>query len=292
MVIIKNDFLTAEIEEVGAQLVRLASTSTDYLWNESPDIWKRHAPILFPFVGRLKEQKYLYKGKEYGPIDNHGFAPTALFAPIEQTSTSVTMQMIVSDDIRKIWPFDFSFLAVYELENASLKITYVVKNIGANTMPYGIGNHPGFNVPLKKGLSFEDYYIEFPEAGQIEKRLFGPGCLDTETTELCKETVGNRLNLRHNLFDNDAIVLMNTGSRAVLKSEKDSKKVIVDYPDCPYCAFWHKVQYPAPYVCIEPWVSMPGRYDEITDIEKKPDFVNLKQGETSTHHLNITIVEN
>lgn len=285
MIVLSNGIINAEIEERGAQLTRLYSKTTEYLWSGDPKIWFRHAPILFPFVGRLKDGMFHYRGKEYGPEDNHGFAPTAMYTPVEVTKTSVRMQMIVSDEIRRIWPFDFSFLAVFELEQASLKITYEVNNLGKETMPYGLGSHPGFNVPLSDSLEFEDYYIEFPFSNGVEKVVSSSG------SEVYKEMKGLRLPLKHELFDNDAVVLLKTGGKAVLKSDKDSRRVIVDYPECRYCALWHKVKYPAPYVCIEPWVSLSLRYDEITDIEKRPDYVKLEGGETKRHTLSITIQE-
>lgn len=291
MITIKSSVITADIDETGAQLTRLASKSTEYLWNGNPEIWKKHAPVLFPFAGRLLDEKFIYRGREYGPVPIHGFAPYARYIPENVTENSVRMRMVVSDDIRAIWPFDFEFSVLFVSEDQTLHITYIVKNCGKETMIYGIGSHPGFNVPLTEGLEFEDYYIEFPYSGKVMRNLMSDIYLNAEKQVPFTGLDGNRLKLRHNLFDNDAVILSDTGNTAVIASDKDSKKITVHYPDTRYCALWHKVKMNVPFVCIEPWTSLPGFTDKVTDLEQKDDYNRLESGKTKEHHLDITITE-
>lgn len=294
MVTIKNNNLTAEINETGAQLSRLASKTTEYIWDGNPEIWAKHAPVLFPFSGRLLNQKFSYNGKEYGPVQIHGFAPYANYVPCDKTESSVRMKMVVSDEIKAIWPFDFEFSVLFELKDFTLRVSYEVKNCSKEPMYYGMGSHPGFNVPLKEGLKFEDYSITFPEAtGTIMRNVMTPEtCLNTGKQEVYSEINGNKLNLRHNLFDNDAVILSNTGFKAVISTEKDSKGITVEYPDTKYCAVWHKVKMEVPFVCIEPWTSLPGWCDKTTELTAKDDYNKLNPSEERVHHLNITVKDN
>ena len=52
---IGNSQLRAEISTRGAELVRLQDeTGQDLLWDADPAYWQEHAPLLFPIVGRVK----------------------------------------------------------------------------------------------------------------------------------------------------------------------------------------------------------------------------------------------
>lgn len=288
MVTIKNAFLTARIDENGSQLSSLVSGDTEYIFNNM-EIWPKHAPVLFPFAGRLLEQKFKYNGKEYGPVEVHGFAPYAKYEAQIDAENSVTMKMIASEGIKKIWPFDFDFSVNFKLEDHTLFITYIVKNNDTKTMYYGMGSHPGFNVPLTNGLRFEDYYVEFPEAKDVKTNVMSKSCLSTGRQEPFNEIEGTKVHLKHNLFDNDAVILSGTGSRAIIKTDKDTKSITVDYPDTQYVALWHKPKTEAPFLCVEPWTSLPGSDIEIQELEKKADYNVLKSGCVKTHSLNITL---
>ena len=290
MITIRNEFLTAKIDEKGAQLSSLATENAEYIYDDLT-VWNKHAPVLFPFAGRLKDQKFICRGKEYGPVRIHGFAPYADYAVTDQTDASVRLRTIVTPEIAAIWPFDFSFSVRFALRENTLFVTYEVENTGADTMYYGLGSHPGFNVPLTSGLQFEDYYVEFPEAKALMENDMSESCLMLGTQSPCQAAQGNRIALRHDLFDHDAIILSGMGKTAVLATTKDRRKVIVTFPDTAYCALWHKVKMQVPFLCIEPWTSLPGEEGKITDLETKADYNSLQPGGYREHHLNVTIIE-
>lgn len=278
--------MVAQINELGAQLTKLSDQNTDYIY-DNIEIWPKHSPVLFPFVGRLPNQQYQLNGKTYDML-MHGFAPSSDFKVVEQSESSVTLHLIVTDKIKTMYPFDFDFYATYSLNENTLEETFKVVNNGTTDMYYGFGSHPGFNVPINGNLRFEDYYIEFPESDNVKHRIFDSACLDTGVEVPFEKIENKKLHLQHNLFDNDAILLVNTGSKAIIKTEKDSKKIIVNYPDTPFCAIWHKVKMEVPFVCIEPWACVPGHAGE-NDISKKPDFTTLKPGQQKEHKLLITV---
>ena len=288
MITIGNGILTAEIDTTGAQLSRLADRDTEYLWNADPAIWARHAPVLFPFVARMPGQQYRYKGRMYGPLKNHGLAPYAEFSVESKDDTSCTLLMTVTPEMHAIYPFDYAFRVRFALDGNTLNISYLVTNLGKETMYYGMGSHPGFNVPIAKGLQFEDYFVEFPDAGDVMRRLFTPDMCASDT-DVPYPLKDNRIPLDHRLFDDDAICMRNTGHLAVIGSDKDTKRVEVRYPDTPWCAIWHKPKTDAPYVCIEPWFTLPGKQG-INDIEERDDFRRLAPSQSAEHRLSVTIV--
>ena len=190
----------------------------------------------------------------------------------------------------------FTLRIFYELKGDTLQITYEVENGGKEEMYFGIGGHPGFQVPLEDGLAFEDYFLEFEEkkdSGQAEAEPvrigFSPTCFLNGKDEPYPLKDGCRIPLAHNLFDDDAIVLSGTPKTVALRSEKGSRGVRVHFPDMPYIGFWHAVKKPAPYVCIEPWSSLPSRQDVVEELSEQPGLVHLEGGSVYRNSWSIQV---
>ena len=61
----------------------------EVIWQADPAYWKRHAPVLFPNVGRHFEDHYRINGVEY-PSSQHGFARDSEFTCVDMTADSIT----------------------------------------------------------------------------------------------------------------------------------------------------------------------------------------------------------
>ena len=281
---IENGHFIAEVNTLGAQLNRIYSkdTDTEYLWNGDENYWKKHAPVLFPFVGRLYEGKYMYKGSVY-EMTLHGFCQQAEFSVVSNDGDSVTFRISSDAERKAMYPFDFIFSVTYRLTDEGLEEIAEVRNTGDGEMLYGFGGHPGFNVPLEKGLEFEDYEVVFPEAGKIERRTFTDNHLDAGSYAPTDTVKDGSMPLHHDLFDDDAVVLHGTGERAILRSAKGKRSVEVVYKGAPYCGIWHSIGLKAPFVCIEPWWTLPGRDETMVDISEREDFIHLAPGAVNTH---------
>ena len=120
-----------------------------------------------------------------------------------------------------------------------VRTTFIVKNLDERTMIFAVGGHPGFQVPLTKGEAFEDYYLEFDCPKPARAIVMSPTCYTTRATEPFALEGGKILPLRHDLFDNDAIVLQDMCKAITLKSKKSSKEVRLEYPDMNYLGLWH-----------------------------------------------------
>ncbi len=284
---IQNQHLRVAAEPLGAQLCYIRGTDgTEYLWLGDEAIWKDRAPVLFPYVGRLTGGKYIHNGKHY-PMTIHGFASGAEFQGEQVSQTEMRFHLPSTPETLKIYPFDFHFTVSYRLEGNCLIQTYTVINNGAEIQYFGIGSHQGFNVPLTGGLSFEDYTLTFdPDARLIQLDL-SDDCFPTggEAPFLPENNI---LPLHHGLFDRDAIVLRQPGRSVRLSSTKDTHSITVDYTGTPYLSLWHMPHMPAPYVCIEPWFSLPSRKGITEDLAKQPSLLSLAPGDTHTSTLRFT----
>ncbi|MEI5992525.1 aldose 1-epimerase family protein [Candidatus Enterococcus mansonii] len=253
---IENDFLIATIAEEGAELISLKSKHNDieYIWQGDPAFWGRHAPVLFPIVGRLKNDQYTYENQTY-QMGQHGFARDSLFEVIEHGSELVSLSLKSSKESKKGYPFDFELILSYALEEDKLAVSYQVENTGKEEMYFSIGGHPAFNVPLEKHLSFDDYYLGFsPQKSRIQIPLVGPYA-DFEHKTLGQTNTS--LDLRHELFKNDAIIFETKGTNSfTIATDESPHSIRLSYTDMPYVGLWSPYGKDAPFVCIEPWCGI------------------------------------
>lgn len=286
---IDNGCLKLTVDSMGAQIMNLVSRDgTEYIWQGDPNTWKSRSPVLFPFIGRLTDNTYRYKGKVY-PLTIHGFAKLHEFAVTEQTIDTLTFELCSNDQTLEQYPFDFVFRVIHKLKENTLSITYSVTNKSNEVMPYAIGGHPGFNVPLTDGETFEDYDLVFGAPCQPSRIGFTETCYVSDYDTPFPLEDGVRLPLRHDMFDDDAIVLKHAAREVTLKSRVFGRGVKASYPDMPYIGFWHWPKAETPYVCIEPWSSLPSRQDVVEEFSCKSDMLQLAPGATRDTTWTVTV---
>lgn len=286
---IDNGCLKLTVDSMGAQIMNLVSRDgTEYIWQGDPNTWKSRSPVLFPFIGRLTDNTYRYKGKVY-PLTIHGFAKLHEFAVTEQTIDTLTFELCSNDQTLEQYPFDFVFRVIHKLKENTLSITYSVTNKSNEVMPYAIGGHPGFNVPLMDGETFEDYDLVFGAPCQPSRIGFTETCYVSDHDTPFPLEDGVRLPLRHDMFDDDAIVLKHAAREVTLKSRVFGRGVKASYPDMPYIGFWHWPKAETPYVCIEPWSSLPSRQDVVEEFSCKSDMLQLAPGATRDTTWTVTV---
>lgn len=285
---IKNSALKVTADTLGAQLMSILSADgTEYLWQGEPEYWSDRALTLFPYIGRLTDGKCKVHGKSY-PMAIHGFAKDSEFTVAEQSEDSVTLELKSSNETLGMYPYEFSFKVKYSLSDKALNVCFIVENLGKEHMPFAVGGHPGFNVPLCEGERFEDYSLEFSAPCHPDRILFTPDVYLNGQTERYPLEDDCRLSLRHNLFDDDAIFWENTASEVTLKGPS-GKGVTVSYPEMRYLGIWHWPFKDAPYVCIEPWTSLPSRQVIVEELTCKSDLIRLKAGGTYENTWTITV---
>lgn len=286
---IENAFLSVSVEDAGAQLKSIfdKTAKTELLWQGNASFWKGRAYNLFPIVGRLYDGKYSYHGKIY-EMDRHGFARGKRFCLCDKSSDAMTFAICSDDDTLKSYPFEFIFKVGFTLAGNKLKISYRVENVGEGDMYFGLGAHPGFNVPFNGG-KFEDYEIRFNAPCSPQKELFGENYLMADKREPFELDENNSFPLKHSLFDNDAVVLRNAARSVTLKKKDDEKGITVDFPSMPFIGFWHTPKTEAPFLCIEPWENLPSKEGEIEDLTQKENIGFVKEGMSSECEITVTI---
>ena len=286
---IENDRLTVDVHADGAQLWSVRTKDgAQYLWQGDPAYWGDRAPTLFPYVARLWQGRYEMDGRTYGmPI--HGFAPGSRFALEGRTAESVTLALRDSGETFAQYPRHFVFRVTYALAGDTLAVTYAVENRDARPMHFGLGGHPGFRVPLEDGKRFEDYRLRFAVPCEPVRVGFSADCFVNGRDEPFPLEGGCVLPLRHALFDDDAIVLKRMAREVTLEAPGGARSVTVAFPDMPYLGIWHRPRTDAPYVCIEPWRSLPARAGETAVLETQADLVHLAPGETYENRWTIRI---
>lgn len=288
---IKNQKLTVEISSKGGEFQSVRDAQgREYLWQGDAATWTDKGPNLFPYIGRLTDKKYLYQGKTYS-MDVHGFLPTAEMTLVEQKEDELTLRLESSEETRKQYPFEFILDITWKLEGEKISISYHVRNKDDKTMYFGIGGHPGFNIPFEDGLKFEDYRIDFGKDAKPRSILLSDDCFILEKDEPLALENGRYLNLKHSLFDNDSIVLKKVPKEVRLYSEKGNKEIRIAFPDMDYLGFWHWPRIEVDYMCIEPWSSLPSRKDVVEDLEKQENLLSLESGKEYINRWSITISE-
>ncbi len=285
---IHNEYLTVTAAERGAELMSiLGADGTEYLWQGDPKYWADRALNIFPYVARLNEGKYYLDG-ELHTMAIHGIAPYRDFRLAGLTETRMVLELVSDEATFAEYPRDFAFRVVYALDGPTLNITYEVENRDGKTMYFGLGGHPGFNVPLTEGKAFEDYRLRFSAKAEPYRVGFNEACFVThEDTPFPLEN-GTDLHLRHDLFDDDAIVLRDMAREVTLECG-EGHAVTVTFPQMQYLGLWHWPRTDAPYVCIEPWCSLPADAGSITVFEEQRDLISLAPGGVYQNHWFIRI---
>ena len=286
---LKNSEMEVQVSSKGGELVSLRDADqTEYIWIGDARYWKRHAPQLFPCIGRLTNNQYRMDGALH-EMGQHGFLRDYELTKVEESDVSLHLQLQSDASTRQLYDRDWTVDIFYSLCGKTLSVKFQVRNRDVRTMRFGYGIHPGFNVPLNPALCFEDYRLDFHEVSTpkqmelTEHYTISGGMHDYALEE------GRYLPLQHSLFDHDAIILKDMPHTVTLGSQKDEKKVTVTFPDMPYLGIWHAPETDAPFVCIEPWSSLPSTDGVIDEFETKPDFITVEPKETYTNRWTISI---
>lgn len=287
---LKNDRLTVSAESIGAELQAIdTAEGISYLWNGDPAHWTGHAPILFPIVGTLREGRAQSAQGEIA-LPRHGFCRRASFQTEAATQTAVTYRLSDSEETRRVYPYAFRLLVGYELLEDGVVTRCRVKNTGDKPMPFAIGGHPAFRVPLCEGEIFEEYRIAFPEPETAD-------CPQIDlNTGLLLDGRRNRvlngqaeLTLNHGLFRGDALVFDALKSRSVrLYSTKSGRGVSLDFDGFDYLGIWSP-SLDAPFVCLEPWTGMATRASEDDVFEHKLGMTELAPGDEKAFAFTIRV---
>ena len=282
MITLKNNFLTVEIDDLGAQLCSVKNAAgTEYIWQADPAVWGRHAPLLFPVIGRLQGSQYTHNGTTYS-IPAHGFARDSLFSVVDQSDCRVSLRLTHSQETLAVYPFPFTLTVTYTLDGTRLEKACTVENTGEAQMLYELGGHDGFVAPLDAGETMADYAILVPGVDVLHPYGMNEQAMLTPKGPSWPLEQG-RIPLKPSTYSLDTIILDQLQGKAMLVNKEGKARVTMDFTGFPYLGLWTQ-DMPADtnYVCIEPWTTLPDGIFVGRALADKQGIRTLEAGQSET----------
>jgi galactose mutarotase-like enzyme len=280
----KGSGLAASVLARGAELCGLRDGSgREYLWPANP-VWPRHAPVLFPIVGRLRDDTLVHNGQSYR-LTQHGFARDRRFTWVERSASGCRLALTDDAQTRAMYPFAFRFEIAYAIRQATLEITYTVTNTGEEVLPASMGAHPAFRWPLVPGEPKEAYALTF-EAEETAPLRGVSGGLLTEADRPSPIT-GRHLALNEALFAADALILDHPTSRRVRFAAATGPALTVSWEGFEQLGLWSRAG--GDFLCIEPWRGMASPADFEGEFTQKPWLMLIPPGESRSAVHRMTV---
>lgn len=293
--ILENDGIRIVIDSHGAELTSICDikSGTERLWDADPEFWNRHSPVLFPFVGGVRNKEYRHKGKTY-TIGQHGFARDLEHTPTECGKNSIFFSLSDNENTLSKYPFKFLLETGYILSGNEIKVIWKVTNTSDEDMYFAIGAHPGFMCPISADEKQEEYSFLLKDMNgrKIDSfiiRKFGEGgCVKNENATItCENGI---LPITEHLFDNDALVLENSQVGEVSLVNKAGEETLKVSFDAPLLGLWSPPKKHAPFVCIEPWYGRCDAEDFEGELKDREHERVLKPEEVFEAEYTITIM--
>ena len=265
--------LEIQVANRGAELTSIKFKGKEML-HDGKKYWDRQSPVLFPTVGRLRDNKTIINDESY-EIPQHGFAKDMEFELVQEIENAKVYMTKSNEETLKMYPFKFELYIAYIIDGDKLTVKYKVINKDEKDMLFGIGGHPGFKIDLKQ----EEYYFE------LEKKEKKIEFMEVEGQYISNEPSRNLLrddkiiDIEEDSFINDAIMIKKFKSKTIsLKQKEDNKKILeFDMSDFPILAIWTIPK--AQYICLEPWFNYADRVIETGYFKDKEGVQNLKPNE-------------
>jgi len=287
---IQNQNLKVIIKDLGAEPTSIVSlkNNKEYLWRGDAKFWGGQAPVLFPFVGRLKDDFFISNGEKYVQQQHGFFRKSNDIKLIEKGNKKLVYSIKHSEETLKIYPYRFELKTSYELHKNTLTVHHFVQNLGQNDMYFSLGAHPAFNCDLSDAnKSYEDCSIVFEKPETDDSWVLNEDGLFDETKEQILNNT-SRMQLNQNSFEKGAMVFKKLDSNKITLANKNQKPLVtVTFEDFNYMGIWSVPN--APFVCIEPWLGISDSVDSTQKIEEKEAIIELAANKTFSAGYSIEI---
>lgn len=270
---IADSGLGATILARGAELCALHDDAAgEMLWQAGP-AWPRHAPVLFPIVGRLRHDRLIANGGDHR-LTQHGFARDKLFTFVTRDAAACRLQLTDDVDTMALYPFPFRFTLDFAIGRGALVVTYTATNTGTQTLPVNMGAHPAFRWPLREGVAKSDHILTFSDDEPEPMPRLSGGLLGPFVNP---SVIHDRvLKLDESLFATDALVLPKPHSRSVRFTAPGAPGIEMCWSGFPSFGIWMRP--PGDFLCLEPWHGMASSADWEGPIAEKPGIALLAPG--------------
>jgi len=271
----------AVVDTLGAELISCTEKDLEYVWSGNPAYWTGHAPVLFPIVCALKNDRTSFGGMPFA-MKQHGFARKSEFTVLTVTENSISLKFMDSPETREQYPFSFGLIIRHELTGNGFRTSYEVQNLDNTVLPFALGGHAGFNCPLREGEAFADYQVVFAEKEDPDAFFLNDkGLLSPDRTRAVLTQDGKVLPVNVDMFAESALVFLHIRSRKLSLVHR-KKGTGIDFLFDNFCNFgiWTPPGKEAPFLCLEPWQGIPSYETDAWIFEEKADIVFLPVAET------------
>lgn len=286
---LENDAVRTEISDLGATLDSLydKTAGLEHAWPYDPSIWPRRTHLCFPVCGKLLDGEYLHQGRRY-PMAMHGFLREKRFAVEQESRSAAALSFKADPETLAIYPFDFSVIVGATLLANGLEIAYRVRNLGADDMPYSIGSHYNYVVPIGRGESLGDYEIDFGSPQSAGRLEFSDGFLAGKSGDIFRGAGSLRLG---NLFSKGAIAVALSDlstKKVALRGTKSGRFTEVSMGNFDHLLLWAPND-ASPFVCIEAWAGLPDQVEGDKVLTRKKAIRILRPGAEHVYSQRIRI---
>jgi len=282
--VLSNGALYATVKADGAELCSLRNAAgEEMLWQAGP-VWPRHAPVLFPIVGRLKNDTLHHAGRSHR-LTQHGFARDRRFAWLNRSATACRLVLHEDAETRAMYPFAFRLEIAFALDDDALDTNYTIANPGREVLPASVGAHPGFVWPLADGVAKTAHVLEFARTESAPVGRLEGGLLrrDLEATPV----TGRSLSLDPALFAADALILTDLASDSVRYAAPGAPAIEMSWKGFSELGIWSREG--GDFLCIEPWFGTASPVDFDGEFLDKPGVMVIPPGERRTLSIRIRL---
>ncbi len=253
--VLENDYLKVTFRNKSAEMISIIKkeTGVEYLWNGDAKYWGWSSPVLFPFVGSLRDKTYTYEGNQYH-LNQHGFARQQEFDFISQTEDEIWFELNSNEVTRENYPFEFKLACGYKISGNTIKVLWRVTNTDNKVLYFSIGAHPAFMCPLDGKGEQTDYYMGFDtDKPELMYRLIDQSvaCVDPKEYALPLEDGMHKVEATQ--FDLDALIIEHHQAHKMFLAGPDKVPYLTVDFDAPLFGVWSPTKKNAPFICIEPW---------------------------------------
>lgn len=266
----------------GAEIRSLKVDGREYMWNGDSKYWGRVSPILFPIVGKLKDDTLRINGNSFS-MKQHGFARDTEF--ISQLSNNkqfpLVYRMVNNESYSENYPYNYELSVAYHLQDKSLVASWEVKNVGTTDMYFQIGAHPAFMLP---NYRVDDEIHGYLQCFDSENKIVNP-IVNTHLIDGLRHRCDSEIKLSdfipitNTAFSDDAILIEDSQVQKIILFDKDKKPVLsVSCPQAEAFGVWAPNKEGCPFVCIEPWCGISDSNDFGGDILEREYIHRLMSG--------------
>ncbi len=292
---ISNGIIEVEASNHGAELLSIRKGGREYVWQGDPKFWGRHAPVLFPIVGKVWNDEYRVSGQTY-QLHQHGFARDMDFKSIPEDSAEKMAFVLKSDGkTRSLYPFDFLLRVEYELDSDTVIKRDIVKNTGNASMFYMIGNHPAFLYKdFDPGDKIHGYACYYNGKQLLKNMMLSPltECGALKRGKSIFTLPSGIQELRAATFDDDALVFENSQiDKVILLDKEQNPYLTVSFPTAQTLGIWSSKGRNAPFVCVEPWNGLTDPEGFDGDISERAWIQCLEPGAEAVYEYTVTVLD-